>query len=68
MTRGFLDDDDRAERSTLIDISVRLVHQTEAAWLVDDGARQVWVPKSWGELAGGVLSIPESRAIQKRLI
>lgn len=33
-------------RSQLFDITVKLVHQTDKAWLVDDGDRKEWFPKS----------------------
>jgi hypothetical protein len=38
-------------RSTLVDITVILVHETEMAWLVDSGElTKCWIPKSRGEL------------------
>lgn len=35
----------------LIDVTVALKHETAKAWLVSDGAKDVWVPKSQGDLA-----------------
>lgn len=54
-------------------INCKLVRETAAAWLVDDGAREVWVPKSQCELydcTDGTkdLSIPEWLAKKKDLI
>jgi hypothetical protein len=38
-------------RSDLIDITVRIIHETEKAWLVDHGeTTQCWIPKSRGEI------------------
>ena len=33
-------------RSELCDITVKLVYETPKAWLVDDGTRKEWFPKS----------------------
>jgi hypothetical protein len=55
-------------RSDLIEIAVVVRHETEKAWLVDDGTKQVWLPKSRVEVEGGVLTIPESLAKEKELI
>lgn len=37
-------------KQELFDLAVDLIHQTEKAWLIDDGKKQVWVPKSMAEL------------------
>lgn len=61
-------------KSTLVQISVELVHETEKAWLLNDGTQKVWFPKSWGELEKAedgttyVLETEESKAIEKELI
>lgn len=34
----------------LVDFPVQLVHETEKAYLVDDGTVQAWLPKSLTEL------------------
>lgn len=31
-------------------INCKLIRETPAAWLIDDGAKQEWFPKSQGEL------------------
>jgi hypothetical protein len=31
-------------------INCKVKHETDRAWLIDDGAKQVWVPKSQGEM------------------
>ena len=54
--------------SDLIDIVVTLRHQTDKAYLVDDGDKQVWVPKSQSEYADGILTLPEWLAMDKGLI
>ena len=69
----------RATPSDLVDIDVRLHHETHgprSAWLVStDGKIQnaVWVPKSQAELEPGVkgmavLTCPEWLAIDKGLV
>lgn len=59
-------------KSSLVDITVILEHETERAWLVNDGSKKVWIPKSWGELeAKGptwTLTLPEKFASEKGLI
>lgn len=37
-------------QSKLCDIAVELLHETNAAWLVDDGDKKVWIPKAIDEL------------------
>lgn len=59
--------------STLSDITVQLVHETEKAWLVDDGSRKEWIPKSAGEMdlnkdGTYCLTIPEWLAKERGLI
>lgn len=31
-------------------ISCHLIRETEKAWLIDNGIKQVWMPKSQGEI------------------
>lgn len=31
-------------------VNVKLEHETEKAWLCDDGTKKGWVPKSQGEI------------------
>jgi hypothetical protein len=31
-------------------INCELLRETEKAWLIDDGTKEVWVPKSQGEM------------------
>lgn len=58
--------------SDLVDVTVVLKHTTEKAWLVDDGTREVWVPRSQCELVkkGSVweLTLSERTAREKGLI
>lgn len=54
-------------------INCKLIRETAAAWLIDDGKIEVWVPKSQCELydrADGTkdLSIPEWLAKKKDLL
>lgn len=38
-------------KSSLLDIPCFLRMETSRAWLINDGTREVWIPKSQGELA-----------------
>ncbi len=37
-------------KSDLIDLAVEIRHETALAWLVHDGHRDVWIPKSQCEV------------------
>ncbi len=56
----------------LIDVTVALKHETPKAWLVSDGAKDVWVPKSQGKLHDDgkthTLTIPLWMAKDKGLV
>lgn len=70
MTRGFRDEDG-AQRSSLVDITARLVRESIGglAWLIDDGDRQVWIPKSQAEKnPDGTFTMPEWLATEKGLL
>lgn len=56
-------------RSDLIDIAAELRHETERAFLVFDGTRTVWLPKSQVEQNDdGTFTMPEWLAKEKELI
>lgn len=62
-------------KSDLIDVAVKLHHESEKAWLVsDDGdrAKAIWIPKSQAELepkgAVHILTLPEWLATDKGLV
>ena len=60
-------------KKELVDIACTLKHETKAAWLVNDGDRDVWLPKSQCELELGkdmtcMVTLPEWLAIEKELI
>lgn len=60
-------------KSDLIDLKVELKKETPKAWLVHDGDREVWIPKSECELEKDRnnmydLTIPEWLAMEKGLI
>ncbi len=62
-----------SERVDLVDVTVKLKHETKAAWLVSDGDRDVWLPKSQCELEHGkdmvcIVTMPEWLAVEKELI
>lgn len=47
-------------RDTLIDIAVEVRRETDKAWLLSDGDREEWVPKSQVEDNGdGTFTMPE---------
>jgi hypothetical protein len=52
----------------LCDVAVELRHETHGAFLIFDGARTVWVPKSQVEYADGVCTMPEWLAKEKGLL
>jgi len=37
-------------KSDLVDIKCRVIRETDKAWLVDDGRRREWLPKSQCEI------------------
>lgn len=61
-------------KTKLIDLTVTLVHETEKAWLIDDGTKKTWVAKSWVELEKNpdgktwTMTINEEQALEKELI
>jgi hypothetical protein len=61
-------------KSNLVDIACILKHETPAAWLVHDGDRDIWLPKSQCELEPGkdgkpcIVTMPEWLAQEKELI
>ena len=66
--RGFLSEQS-AQKSDLTDIAARVERESEKAWLVDDGDRKVWLPKSLVEQNGdGTFTLPEWLAKEKGLI
>jgi hypothetical protein len=58
----------------LVSITVTLVHETEKAYLVNDGVKEVWLPKASCELELDkskkfyILTLSEALAIEKELI
>jgi hypothetical protein len=68
MTRGFRDDDE-VKPSNLIDVGAEVRRETDKAWLVFDGAREVWLPKSQCERnPDKTFTMPEWLAVEKELI
>jgi len=52
-----------------IEFSVKLVRETEKAWLIDDGTQELWVPKSQTEwIDEDTIAMPEWLAKDKELI
>lgn len=67
-TRGFLSDDS-ARPARLCDIAAEVKRETEKAWLIFDGAKEVWLPKSQAEHnPDGTFTMPEWLATEKGLI
>lgn len=57
----------------LTDVVCILKHETKAAWLVNNGDKDVWLPKSQCEIELGknmscVVTLPEWLAQEKELI
>jgi len=59
-----------AKDKELHDITATLVHETEKAYLIDDGGKKVWVPKSEVEMSEdeSTFTMPEWIAKDKGLI
>jgi hypothetical protein len=57
-------------RSDLVDIAGELRRETDKAFLVYDGSKEVWLPKALVEhdLAEGTFTMPEWLAMDKGLI
>ena len=56
-------------QSDLTDIAAELRHETDKAWLIFDGDKEVWLPKSQVENNGdGTFTMPEWLAHDKGLI
>jgi hypothetical protein len=59
----------KQQDSKLVDVAADLRDETKMAFLLFDGRRQVWVPKSMVENNGdGTFTLPEWLAIEKDLI
>lgn len=55
--------------SNIVDIACELRHQTDQAFLIFDGTKNVWVPKSQVEdNRDGTFAMPEWLAMDKGLI
>ena len=56
-------------RSDLVDIEADLIHETDKAYLLSNGERQVWVPKSVVQNnEDGTWTMPERLAVDKGLV
>ena len=56
-------------KKELIDLAVQLRNETEKAYLLFDGVREAWVPKSQVELnEDGTATMPEWLAMDKGFI
>jgi RNase P/RNase MRP subunit p29 len=51
-----------------IGIAAEVVAETDKAWLLSDGAKEAWVPKSLVEREGAVFQMPEWLAMDKGFI
>lgn len=54
----------------IVDIACEILHETEKAFLIFDGDKQVWIPKSVGEWDedGKTMAMPYKWAHEKGLI
>jgi hypothetical protein len=61
--------DDEARPARLTDITAELVRETAAAFCINDGGADVWVPKSLVDWDGKVtFTMPEWLALDKEFI
>ena len=68
MSRGFLDERD-VRKSDLVDIAAEVRRETDKAWLIFDGHREVWLPKSQCEAnPDKTFTMPEWLANEKGLL
>lgn len=68
MNRGFLSDRE-PQQARLTDIAADVRRETEKAWLIFDGAKEVWIPKSQAEKnPDGTFTMPEWMAAEKGLL
>jgi hypothetical protein len=37
-------------RTNRVSVNCKIEHETERAWLIDEGTKKVWIPKSQGEV------------------
>jgi hypothetical protein len=55
--------------SRLVEIAAEIVHETDKAYLLSDGVRKAWVPKSVAQDNGdGTFTMPERLAQEKEFI
>ncbi len=61
---------DEGMKSDLIDIACKIKAETDKAILIDDGTKEVWLPKSQIELnrEDSIVTMPEWLAMEKELI
>ena len=52
----------------IIEVAVDLKHETEKAYLITDGDKDHWLPKSQCEFEDGIMQMPEWLAMEKGLI
>ena len=57
-----------AEDVELVDITCEVKHETLRAYLIFDGDKEVWLPKSLTFISDGEATIPEWLAMEKGLI
>lgn len=49
-----------------VEIAAEMIHETELAYLLNDGDAEAWVPKSEvDDLGGGVWEMPEWLAVKR---
>lgn len=60
----------REKESKLTDIEIHVRHETDKAYLVYDGKKTVWLPKSQVQLSDDkkTITMPEWLAIDKELV
>ena len=55
-------------KSDLIEIACEVRRETPKAFMIFDGAKEVWLPKALVEIEGGEATMPEWLALDKGLI
>lgn len=52
----------------MVEVNAELVHETDLAYLIDEGGKRHWLPKSLTEYDGQItFMVPEYLAVEKGL-
>ena len=58
----------RQREEDVVELELDYVTESHKAYLVSDGDKEVWLPKSYCKRDGKVFTIPEWMAVEKELV